>query len=299
MLNEIHSGDLTDPCGKRVLLKREGKFIPEITTATYRGLLAGEAMSWLHEEHAFMTWHATDAILYGHARVMNDLEKEGKALTDAVVLGLPEIKAEVEAVVKQYISRFGQRMSSVQLLGTEVPIRMSFSHGSLTSGPVELASHLDLLIRDHQGVFTTPGSLICIDFKYRIQSPTIAYLSRNKQFIMYCLMIHGGRCLFGGEWIELAEWPQLCWFDLPSLKPYGRAVSTKNDAGEIQEYKRGDPRPERSIMRFVNFQPGKIEGMRDTIAEAIRGYAHGVFITAPDPIGCQVCPCQDWCEQFA
>ncbi len=284
---DVHTTDLTDQCPHRVLLKHEQKIRPVATTALYRGLLAGKVLEAVHD--------GVDVSLDVISKnLTKELEEEGRVLSDSVAENMAAIELEVSKMTEQYHLRLMPLFDKCEVIGTELPCR-------LTLGDTNFASHVDLLVRDTNNVFGYGQErLLCIDWKFRQDAPTKAYLSRNLQMFTYWLTILEGSVMAYKAvdgWVEFGEEPQMIWCHLPYLKPFGRKTVVKNDEGEEVTYKKGDERPIANIMREVNLKFDAVESMKRDMLSRVAMMRAGFFPKNPDPIRCQVCEAQDFCAR--
>ena len=291
---DVHTTELTDSCLRRVLLRHEQKIRPAATTALFRGLLAGKALEFVHDGDNYDTLdHAMGLI---SRALCSELEDEGRIISDSVIKNMSSIQEDVLRVVEQYINRFMPLFEQCELIGTELPCR-------LFMGGTNYASHLDLLVRDTNNVFGYgQGRLLCIDWKYRQEVPTKAYLSRNLQFFLYWLTIKEGSVMAYPAvdgWIDYGEVPQMIWCHLPNMKPFGRKTTSKDGDGNPVVYSKGDERPITSILKAVNFldDPDVVSEMKKDMADRVEMMRSGFFPKSPDPVGCQVCEAQDFCSR--
>ena len=295
-LPEIHSGMLTDSCPRRVQLRIEGKATNEAPTALYRGVLVGAVLERLHMHNWIGNHFDPLALVNAQAiQVRHNLESEGRILTDAVLTNTDEIHAEVASIVKLYDERFGSRFKKAHLIGCELPCRMSI-------GKVQFASHLDLMFVDTVGdICGVPGALVIWDWKWRQETPTRAYLSRNMQLALYWLMAQDGAIQIDskfGIWQEFRQAPVVSWCHLPGLKPFARATVSKDDDGIEQQYAKGDFRPERSIVRDCGFRYGMQSFAKNEILKRVELMRLGIDVAIPDPVGCHLCDCEPWCRRL-
>lgn len=299
---EWHSTDLTDHCPARVRLRLVGKISNRAPTAMVRGMAAGAALEFLHD-HKPEAWGTGDctiakAIAYGVTATIESIDNDNRILTDAAEKALQSsIPKEMEPVLDAYIRRLGPLFSKASFIGTEVPIRLHDDERK-----VHYASHLDLLVHDKGDVLGCGKGLVVLDWKWRKDSPSKAYLARNQQFLLYWIACKYGEVLlkspFGDVWQALNEFPCLAWVHLPSLKPYTRKTVVKNDAGEEVEFKKGDERPLRQIVRVVRFEESQAENALQSLSKKIEMYQKGYWPCNPDPVGCGICEAEDFCTRF-
>lgn len=293
-ISEIHTTDLTDSCPRRVLLRWEGKLLPHAPTALVRGMVAGSACRFMHETGS---WNdAKSATAWGLWQTQKDLEEDRREMTDAVVKNMETMLKEVEVMAEQYSLRFRDLFSRTDLVGCEVPCKM-------TIGDTEFASHTDLMVRDSGNAFGFgKDRLLIFDWKWRQDVPTKAYLARNMQFATYWLMANQGTFLIE-EWagycpIGNAEDAKLIWVHLPYLKPFGRKTIVKDDEGKEREFSKGDTRPIRTILRHADFLPEHRQEIIDAITHRVEMYKAGYFPASPEPAKCHLCEAESFCYRF-
>lgn len=291
--SDIHTSDLTSACTHQVYLRHMNRYHPHAPTALFRGVMSGLVLEKIHASD-YSEGKVGDLVELCYEETAKNLEEEGRERTESVIENKPVICEEVAAMAERYIARLMPLFEQCELIGTEVPCR-------LTLGDVNFASHMDLLVRDTSDVFGYGrGRILCIDWKFRKEAPTRAYLARNQQFTLYWLMImHGSVMSFPAVdgWVEYNENCQMVWCHLPYLKPFGRKTVQKDDRDQEIEYKKGDERPVRSIMRDVNFRPDGVDIMSSDLTERVEMMRAGFFPKSPDPIRCQICESQDFCDR--
>jgi len=299
---EWHTTDLTDHCPARVRLRLLGKISNRAPTAMVRGMAAGAALEYLHahnpDEWGESHCNAAKAILYGVTATTESIDADNRILTDAAEKALRStIPEQLEPVVNAYIRRLGPLFGKTEFLGSEVPIRMED-----TQRNIKYASHLDLVVHDRDNNLGCGPGLIVLDWKWRKDTPSKAYLARNQQFLLYWLACKHGEMLvntpFGEAWLGFDTFPQMVWVDLPSLKPYTRKTVTKNDDGQEVEYKKGDDRPLRQVMRVVRFEESQATHALNNLSQKIEMYKKGFWPCNPDPVGCGICEAEDFCSRF-
>jgi len=296
-VSELHTTDLTDSCPQRVLLRWEGKLLPHAPTALVRGMVAGSACRYMHES---MKWDNPDAIEYAMDyawdQTLKDLEEDQRILTEAVERSQDTITQEVQKVLEQYVERLGPKFEKTELLGCETPCVMEL-------GGVKFASHTDLIVRDSGNAFGYgKGRVIVFDWKWRQESPSKAYLARNLQFATYWLMARQGRFLFD-DWtgyipIPDAQNAQLVWLHLPAFKPYAKKTVTFDDKSEQQEYKKGDVRPLRAILRTTHYTDNDTQHIEQALLKRVMMYKDGYFPAIPEPTKCALCEAESFCPRF-
>lgn len=285
---------LTDACPRRVQLRIEGKTTLAVPTALYRGVLVGEV---LREYHQTGKWDLDPAMVTGvtDVAVRTQFLREGRIFTEAVEKNSEEIRTEVAGITALYIDRFAARFQQAQLIGCELPCR-------LTLNKVKFASHIDLMFRDTDGSLCgEPGRLVVWDWKWRQDSPTRAYLARNLQLSLYWLMVKTGSICASTTfdlWKDFGEAPIVMWCHLPALKPFSRATVVQDDDGTERQYVKGEFRPERSIIRDCGFKDTMQPWIEEEILKRVKLMKTGLDIAIPDPIGCHLCECEPWCRRF-
>lgn len=285
---------LTDACPRRVQLRIEGKATLSAPTALYRGVLAGEVLRAYHEDGK---WDMTPSMVTSvmAARVRKQFADEGRILSEAVEKNGEEIHGEVADMAALYVDRFAARFKGAELIGCELPCRMQI-------GKVKFASHIDLMFRDvHGNLGGAPGQLVVWDWKWRQESPTRAYLSRNLQLGLYWMMVQKGSICYSTGfdlWEKYGEVPAVMWCHLPALKPFSRSTTVQDDDGVDRQYAKGEFRPERSIVRDCGFRDGMQQHVEAEILKRVELMKKGLDIAIPDPIGCHLCECEPWCRRF-
>ena len=277
-----------------MLLRHEQKIRPAATTALFRGLLAGRALEFVHRGENYDSMRKGMGLI--SIALSREIEQEGRVLSDSVTKNMESIQDDVLKIVEQYTTRFMPLFDQCEFIGTELPCRISIDG-------TNYASHLDLLVRDTNNVFGYgQGRLLCIDWKFRQDAPTKAYLSRNLQFFLYWLTIKEGSVMAYPAvdgWVDYNEAPQMIWCHLPNMKPFGRKTTSKDENGNPVVYSKGDERPITSIFREVNFLDdlNVISEMKQDMADRVEMMRSGFFPKSPDPVGCQVCEAQDFCSR--
>ena len=285
-LSEIHSGDLTKTCPKAVLLGWLGKVDGKYPTALYRGTVAHAALAFLHSGEGWGLGDVREAVSLGADEVDKEINRNNCEKTDACREGREGVLQEIVRVLFAYSRRLCPMFEQCEVVGVETPVRLKF-------GEHAFASHTDLLVYDPDGVFGRgKGRSLVFDFKWEAESPTRAYLARNKQLMLYQLAASFGTWLFDVEWTDFRDtsWADVCFLHLPSLKPYQR----KTVVGEI-EYKKGDDRPIEKVLHWCDFQEHRAGEMIAHLTDHVRMLKAGYFPAAPTKIGCFTCPSQEFC----
>jgi len=289
LIQEAHSSDLTANCLRAVQLRHLGKVVGTMPGALYRGLLAGEALSILHNRKSFDD--ISSAMQEAIDKVIRQSVDERRPLTQAVKDKQGEIHAEVAEALGHYRDQVWPMFESSELIGTEVPIRFTLD---VDGEPMDFASHLDLMFRD------ATGQCHVWDWKFREQtSAPYSYLSRNLQLGMYFLAVAEGEIGFsnGEFWETLGEMAEVAWIDLPNLFPYSRKTTTKDDAGNEVTFVKGDRRPINKIVRRINFQPEHLDTIKAELSLRVRMMRLDMWPTNPSE-SCEYCDSQRFCPTF-
>lgn len=276
-IKEWHSTDLTSRCTKRVQLRHEGKVIPEVPSAMFRGLLCHDHLGG---------WHLDKPVTYGTA--LDSIKAEGRRLTPAALRDVVETNAECAALTALYAKRYSGLFAASTLLGVEVPIR--WSGIDVDGTPVDFASHLDLLFKD-------PSGALCLwDWKTGDADWDGEHVSRSLQFGMYFMACQYGQVMLEGEWIDLRESPHVRVIDIDNLKPYSRRTMGKDINGEDFQYVKGDEKPEWSIGREMLIT--NESGILEQFATKVRMARLNLWPMNPTDTGCRVCECRMACPTW-
>ena len=277
MITEFHTTDLVSRCFKRVQLRHQGKIIPEVASAMFRGLL-------IH--HHLECWHIDKAASYGH--VLDSIKAEGRQLTPAALRDVAETNEEAIALTALYAKRYKDFFAKSELLGVEVPLR--WSGIDVDGKPVDFATHLDLLFRDPSGV------LCDWDWKTGDTDWDGEHANRSLQFGMQFMAIQYGQVMLQGEWIDLRESPHIRVVNIDNLKPYSRRTMGKDINGEDFEYVKGDEKPEWSIGReqLITNESGILE----QFATKVRMSRLNLWPMNPTDTGCRACECRKHCPTW-
>jgi len=295
-LKEIHTSDLTASCPKFVQLRLQGKIRPAATGALFRGMVAGEALRYLHERvlhdgSADAPSLFTPFVVEAVDSVKKTLASEGRVPTDAVEASMSETISEIGMLTENYFHRFKERFAKSQFLGCEVPVRWKYAPRM-----PEFASHIDLLIRD------ASGQVVFIDWKLRENAPTHHYLARNMQFACYHAAILEGKLLLSdglsSEWKGIGEQSRGVWLHVNHLAPFGRKTKCEDDRGMEREFNKGEERPLRMSWREVEYAPSAVEEIRGALMQRVKMMQKDIFPTNPDPIGCTLCEAESFCPRF-
>ncbi len=286
---DVHTGDLTASCMRAVRHRWNGESSTEIAQATLRGLLFARATELILCDDVPAETAATEAL----TDVRMTCERDGQTISEGATRAIPEILEHVG----QALARWDDCMVHLGggerpiVIGCELPIRFEID----VDGVVQpIASHIDILLRQPR-----TGTYVIADTKWREEAPTQAYLTRNLQFATYWLGSQLGSIRFpNGHWYSVGE-AKLAWVHASYLRPVGRAVSwVDHETGEKHELKKGDARPMDKVVRWVphsRMAKGRAEA---EIADRVRMMRAGFFPTNPDPVGCHLCPCEQWCDRF-
>ena len=296
-LAEIHSSELTADCLRKVYHRLMGEVSGEATTALYRGLVAGRACELMHQQG--FDQDPFNLTIAAASDTQKQLSEENRMLTQSVEENHQDILAEVSNVLILYRDRFAFMFDQCELLGTEVPARYTLK---TDGGEVKFASHLDLLVRDTNGVFGCGrGKLLVMDWKWRQQAPSHHYLARNMQFALYYMMAKFGHLKCGPkafEWMDYGEDAVLFWIHLPGLKPYTRRTTAYNDKSEEQEFVKGDLRPMRSVLYQVEYDSAQERQIKAELEMRAKMVENDVFPLNPDPVSCRICDAEAFCTRF-
>lgn len=290
LLGDIHTSDMTEPCLRRVLLRHQQKSEPVAPTALFRGLLVGKWLEYIHEYKSLPVDH--EELIWNN--LVTEIESEGRQPSDSVERNREQIQSDVYLVCERYLDRFMPLFNQCEVIGTELPCRTEIEG-------IKFASHIDLMVRDTNGVFGYgEGKLLIIDWKYRADVPTRGYLSRNYQFAMYWLCALEGSIMtepLFDVWEKFDEPAQLLWCHLPYLFPFKRKTTVKDLDGNPVVYTKGDERPISSILKDVNFKTQAIEMIKYDIIERVQVMRAGYFPKSPEPVRCTVCDSRDFCTR--
>ena len=277
------------------MLRREGKFDGIAGIALVRGLVAHEALELIHwKPDELLSPILHDAT----ARVIEKLIQEGRQPSDSVMGGLKEIEADILTVLDAYKRRIIPITRKWTLLGTEVPVYWELSED------VHLSSHIDALF------LTDEGKPIIWDWKWRKDPMAISDLSRNLQLACYFACLVSGMVELNHtpkDWQAIdtmSGWtfptevvtPDVAWIDLPSLKPYTRKTTAKDDEGKETVYTKGDDRPLSRTIRTIKHHPDQIETIKAFALQRANLIRNNVPMYIPQ--GCSHCECESWCPRF-
>lgn len=289
-IEEWHTSDLNNPCMMAVKLTREGKLMATGTTALWRGQVAGRTLERVHTEELWDPELLAQVIHTSGDEVTDQLIREGRPPTKAVLDGRGEVQKEIEKHLHHYVTRFGPWFRNhTELVGCELPMRVELEMGE---HKVKFATHIDLLVRDNK------GQLVIVDWKWRKDTPTMAYLGRNLQFGLMYLGVAYGHVMLPDPligWTTFGEFAECAWFDLATCKPYG--TSKKDDKGGYL-FKKGESRPWKRIMKRWSFSPEREEWMIQQIRLRVALADAGVWMMTPDPLGCEFCECNNQCPSY-
>jgi len=261
-------------------------------TALYRGSFVGKALEVVHNDGEWGDAAIRMAGVQAVDMIAADIKAEKRELSDAVKENKSDIHEEAMIAVVQYAERFNERFKACKHIGCEIPIRW-------TCEGRKYASHIDLLVRDTDNVFERgPDRLILADWKFRQDAPTIDYLARWQQGMLYALATKYGELLVDGFWVPFNQWPAVCWMHLPHLKVFQRKTTAKDDMGQAVTYTKGDSRPDSAILRWAPFKEERVPSMINEIQTRVAMYDAGLYPMNPTPVGCFLCPSREWCDRF-
>lgn len=289
MITEVHTSQLTASCLRRAQLTLEGKAVGFTTGALFVGNIVHAALRHLHEGDT--DWKRTDcesAVIAGAAVAEQTATAARRPLSDAVLAGKAEHMAEALKLVYAYATRC-RLPDGAKLIGCELPIRATWE---VDGEPFDFASHLDMLWRDPR------GRLLVRDWKSGSDSPSRMFLARNLQLAAYHLAVGTGEVCVGGDWLAFDTYPAVEWCQLRNLLPFGKATTTKDDAGKLTEYKKGDAHPLRSALLTVDYTDAGRDAAWAEIATRVRMMRADLWPTNPDAEGCRHCDCQPHCPSF-
>lgn len=299
---EFHSSDLTAPCPRSVLHRHRGEILPQMTTALFRGLAAGEVMNTIHDCNRWDLGEVDVMVRDAMDLTIKKSIDEQRPLSKGMHQGnMDAIKAEITKVAIHYIERQRDYFSNCKIIGVEIPVRWTLA---IEGGePIHFASHLDLLYRNPNGDITVR------DYKFQEESPTaMAYLGRNLQFTLYHFCITEGACKVhnpkaptddADDWVRFGEFPWMEVVDLARFKAYSKATGVKDfETGEVLQYVKGDRRPIEQIIKVWRYSPEKEYEMKRELAERPILYRAGFFPMQPDKLGCELCESKTYCVNF-
>lgn len=281
LMSEVHVGDLTNPCPRRVQLRHEGKVIPQCGGAMYRGLLFHKAAELYHSDQP-IDMDAIDDL------VRADLARGGRRISDVAARDAKDTLEEVADLLECYKARFAGWFASSKIIAVEPAVRCTVD---VDGEPVEFASHMDLLFRDPH------GNLTVWDWKTGDTEYEPEYAHRSLQVGMYYHAVERGSVRIGGEWVDLNESPSVAFIEVDNLKPYGRKVTAKDESGVEKVYAKGDLRPLSSIVREVLVT--NPQAIIDEFSVRVRMFRAGLYPTNPNSAGCRVCESAKWCPGWS
>lgn len=287
---DIHTTELSEPCQRKVQLTAEGKRVGSMPTALYRGNLIHAATRLCHERGRWDEGAVETALIDAGGIVARQAKDENRPLTEAVTKSCTIIMAECARMLAAY----GQLVAPlfVKVIALEAPIRLTLD---VDGEPAEFASHIDFIARDKDGRLCIP------DWKSGSDAPTRAYLNRNIQLALYWLACHDGLIQVDGwtGWQNLGEWPRMAWVHMNNLLPYGRKTTVVDqDTGEEVTYEKGQKRPLNKIVQWCDYLPECADAVRAELATRVRMRRAGLYPAHPDPVGCFLCECRDFCPSW-
>lgn len=283
-ITEIHTSDLTRPCMRSVQLRHEGKIDAETTGAMFDGLVFGEACAMAHAAGLADDIDHWGIVSIAWQKCHDRCLAEKQPVSRAVGENAEQTVKDIAALVAEYADRFREHFARWKVIGTEVPIRAAFD---VDGEPVDFASHLDLMFRDHTGVLNVWDWKLAYE---KDASPE--FLARQMQLPLYAVGVEVGEVLIGGEWIAMEERPTVAWIDGASLRTYKR----KTTMGDGTVMGLGDRRPLSRIVREVVVR--NPTAVLAEFAVRVRMQRAGLWPTNPDPVGCRICASRRWCPSF-
>ncbi len=291
VIDEYHSGDLTERCMAKAMFRRKGQVKAEYPKAMYRGQLGGRVLQYFHEHIDCDQWAnedlIDDVVEVEDEALNNEAHHERRPPTKAVNIGKEALLDEVDKHCSHYLRRLAPRFDECDLVGTELPCRLTIEHPEW--GTTKFASHLDLVFREH-------GQLHIWDFKWRKERPTYQYLCRDLQMGLYYLMATEGSIQTDASldlWVDMKEFPRMGMVDLTNFKPYAKATTRDGTS-----YKKGDDRPLDSLILEWENEPSRADAIKSALLQRVVMMQHGIYPTSPDPVGCMLCESSDWCPSF-
>lgn len=286
---DVHTGDLTAKCMRCTLHRWNGEQSPEIPQATLRGLVFARSTELILCDDVPHDVAAGEAL----TDVRLKCESDGQRLSEGAERAIPEIVAHVG----QALARWDECMKHLgggeypTVVGCELPIRFEIEVDGVAQ---PIASHIDILLRQKR-----TGRYVVADTKWREDAPTHAYLTRNLQLAVYWLGCRRGQVQYpNGQWYRPGD-AMLAWVHASYLRPVLRATSwVDHETGELVELKKGDARPMDKVVRWVNHARTAESRVEREIADRIRMMRAGHFPTNADPVGCHLCPAEQWCDRF-
>lgn len=278
LISEWHTSDLTSRCAKRTQLKHEGKAIPEVGSAMFRGVIFHALAECWHLGKAFDVKAAFDAIAV-----------EGRKLTLAAARDADETVEEMRGLLGHYAARYGKYFDASTLLGCEVPVR--WNGINVEGEPTNFASHMDLVFRD-------PHGALCVwDWKTGDTEWDGDHAGRSLQVGMYFMATQYGQIMLDGQWVEMGEPPCVSVVNVENCKPYSRKTQAKDEQGHDHEYVKGDVRPETSVRYevLVNDEGAILK----QFSTRVRMDRLGLWPTNPTDKGCRVCECRNACPTWS
>lgn len=289
MITEIHTSALTASCLRQAQLTLEGKAVGWTTGALFIGNTVHAALRHLHEGDSDWGRTACESAVLAGAAVADDTAKaDNRPLSEAVIAGRAEHLAEAGKLVYAYATRC-RLPEGAKLIGCELPIRATWE---VDGEPFDFASHLDMLWR------RADGSLVVRDWKSGSDSPSRMFLARNLQKAAYHLAVGEGEVCVDGEWLAFDAYPSVEWCHLRNLLPYGKATTTKDDDGNLVEFKKGEARPLRSALIETTYTDAGRDAARAEIATRVRMMRADLWPTNPSPDGCRFCDTRTGCPGF-
>lgn len=281
MIQEWHTSDLTSRCSKRVQLKHEGKALPEVGTAMFRGTL--------FHAHA-EAWHMGQSANHILEDAIERVRLEGRELTAACLRDSAELDQECAIMLSHYVRRYQKFFEASKLIGCEIPLR--WSGIDVDGKPIDFATHIDLLFRDPH------GCLSLWDWKTGDTDWDGDHAGRSLQVGMMFMAVQYGQILIPGDddWTALGEAPSVSIVNVENCKPYSRKTTATGDDGIEREFVKGEDRPETSIRKEVLCNNESL--ILEQFATRVRMDRANLWPTNPTDTGCRVCECRMACPTW-
>jgi hypothetical protein len=284
-LVQLQTTELSSPCLHAAYLKGQGFVSKDMAQALYVGQLWHQAARIVHEQARWDADEAGSIVIEAMPLVRQAAIAEGREPTEVLIRDEDEYAAQVAEWLGQYQLRFAERFKRYELIGCEVPVRWS----TLVDDEIaHFASHIDLLFRDDS------GQPVVWDWKTVDKPVTRAYLSRNIQLGMYAIACEFGKVMIGGHWEQMRQQAAIYWVHIRNLNVFKKATTAVTDSGEAVQYKKGDTRPENSILRECLYVTPKC--FVDEFATRVRMKRLNLHPRSPDPTGCHLCESAHACR---
>jgi hypothetical protein len=296
VIEEFHTGDFTPVCPRQVLHKRLGQSSNVVETAWFRGSLAAHALHYIHKN---LDWDANAAIVYGRAAWYAERVEQGLFVSESVQEHEGDLVEEVRFVLRQYVERLGGLLAQCEIIGSEVPVHLSFEITNYDKGMADyeaFSSHVDLIFRDTNNAFGQgEGRLVIWDHKFRDEAPSQHWIVRDQQAFIYTLAGKYGEFMLGEQeiWTAFNEWPAFAVVDLQRLKPYARKTVCKTTG---EEFAAGDERPLERVLWWQDAREDREESMKRSLATSVQAMRLGLYPWNPGH-HCRFCGSREWCER--